>query len=72
MMHHQAWVAAGALPSNGPMQTPNGSRGAHAYTLDNLDIDIAIAKEFNASASNFLTERQEDVSISYASFNLRD
>lgn len=65
-MHHQAGVktvAAGSLPSCGPMQTPSGSRGAQAYTLDYLDTNIAIAKESNASASNFLTERQEDVSF---------
>ena len=75
MMHHQAGVqtvAAGGLPSNGPMQTPSGSRGAQAYDFDNLDTDIAIAKETNASAGNFLPERQVDVSISYASFNIRD
>ena len=75
MMHHQAGVqtvAAGGLPSNGPMQTPSGSRGAQAYTFENLDTDIAIAKETNASAGNFLPERQVDVSISYASFNIRD
>lgn len=74
-MHHQAGVqtvAAGGLPSNGPMQTPSGSRGAQAYDFDNLDTDIAIAKETNASAGNFLPERQVDVSISYASFNIRD
>lgn len=75
MMHHQAGVqtvAAGGLPSNGPMQTPSGSRGAQAYTFDNINTDIAIAKETNASAGNFLPERQVDVSISYASFNIRD
>ena len=75
MMHHQAGVqtvAAGGLPSNGPMQTPSGSRGAQAYSFDNLNTDIAIAKETNASAGNFLPERQVDFSISYASFNIRD
>lgn len=75
MMHHQArvqTVAAGSLPRNGPLHTPSESRGTRAYTLDNLDTDIAIAKEFNVSASSFLPERQEHVSISYASFNLRD
>lgn len=54
------------------MHTPSESRGARAYTLDNLDMDIAIAKEFNGSDGSFLPERQEHVSISYASFNLRN
>lgn len=75
MMHHQAGVqtvVAGGLPSNGPMQTPSGSRGAQAYSFDNINTDIAIAKENNASAGNFLPERQVDVFISYASFNIRD
>lgn len=74
-MHHEAGVrtvAAGGLPSQGPMQTPSGSRGAQSYTSDNLDTDIAMAKEINATAGNFLPERQEDVWISYLSFNLRD
>lgn len=75
MMHHQAGVqtvVAGGLPRNGPMQTPSGSRGAQAYTFDNINTDIKIAKENNASAGNFLPERQVDVFISYASFNIRD
>lgn len=74
-MHHEAGVrtiAAGGLPSHGPMQTPSGSRGAQSYTFENLDTDIAMAKEINATAGSFLPERQEDVLISYASFNLRD
>lgn len=74
MMHHEAGVrtiAAGGMPSHGPMQ-PSGSRGAQSYTVDNLHADIAMAKEINATAGSFLPERQEDVFISYASFNLRD
>lgn len=75
MMHHQAGVktvAAGGLPSNGPMQTPSGSRGAQAYTFDNINTDIGIAKATNASAGNFLPERQVDFFIADASFNIRD
>lgn len=75
MMHHEAGVrtiAAGGLPSHGPMQTPSGSRGAQSYTVDNLNADIATAKEINATAGSFLPELQEDFLISYASFNLRD
>ncbi|MCJ1261797.1 hypothetical protein MMC22_001665 [Lobaria immixta] len=75
MMHHEAGVrtiAAGGLPGHGPMQTPSGSRGAQSYTVDNLNTDIAMAKEINGTAGSFLPERQEDVFISYASFNLRD
>lgn len=74
-MHHQAGVktvAAGGLPRNGPMQTPSGSRGAQAYTFDNIDADILYAKNINASAGNFLPEREVDVFISYATFNIRD
>lgn len=75
MMHHEAGVhtvAAGGLPSNGPMQTPSGSRGAQAYSFENLDTDIEFAKESNATAGNFLPERQEDVFFTSAFFNLRD
>lgn len=54
------------------MQTPSGSRGAQSYSFDNLDTDIKIVKESNATAGNFLPERQNDIFISYASFNLRD
>lgn len=43
MMHHDAGVknvVIGGRPSNGPMQTPSGSRGARSYDLGELDADM--------------------------------
>lgn len=54
------------------MQTPGGSRVAQAYIFDNINNDIKIAKATNASAGNFLPERQVDVFISDASFIIWD
>lgn len=75
MIHHQVGVktiAASSLPNNRPMQTPSGSRSAQAYTFDNINTDIKIAKATNASSSNFLPKRQVDIFISCASFNIQD
>ncbi|KAJ5511769.1 Interphotoreceptor retinol-binding [Penicillium expansum] len=75
MMHHDAGVrtvVAGGRPSHGPMQSPAGTRGASGYSNDQLDNDIALAKEQDPSLGSRLPDRTLDYYISYASVNLRD
>lgn len=81
MMHHEAGVrvvAAGGLPTTGPMQAPSGSRGASDYDLEVLDANIgfaqAILQDQNSPEQNFLPNRTTaiDVYITYADINLRD
>ena len=75
MMHHEAGVkcvVVGGLPQSGPMQIASGSRGAQIYTSENIDDDIAVAEYFNATTTDYLPDREEDVWISWMSINLRD
>jgi hypothetical protein len=81
MMHHEAGVrviAAGGLPTTGPMQAPSGSRGASDYDLEVLDANIGVAQQIlqgqNSPEQNFLPNRTTamDVYVTYADINLRD
>jgi len=81
MMHHEAGVrvvAAGGLPTTGPMQAPSGSRGASDYPLDILDSNIDFAQQLlqsqNSPEQNFLPNRTTamDVYVTFADINLRD
>ena len=81
MMHHEAGVrvvAAGGLPTTGPMQAPSGSRGASDYDLDVLDANIDFAQQLlqaqDSLEQNFLPNRTTamDVYVTYADINLRD
>jgi len=75
MMHHEAGVrtvVAGGRPSTGPMQAVSGARGAQYYTSDLLDSDISTAIDLNETANEVLPPREEDVFITYLTFNLRD
>ncbi|CZR66660.1 uncharacterized protein PAC_16561 [Phialocephala subalpina] len=81
MMHHEAGVrvvAAGGLPTTGPMQAPSGSRGASDYDLEVLDANIGFAQQIlqsqNSPEQNFLPNRTTamDVYVTYADINLRD
>lgn len=74
-MHYNAGVrtvVVGGRPRTGPMQTASGSRGAQFYDSYNIDADIAVAEAFNATTTNYLPDRNEDVMITYAGINLRD
>lgn len=75
MMCHDAGaqsVVIGGLPQDGPMQRASGTRGAQLYTAENIDDDIAVAEYFNATTSDYLPDRQEDVLITFLGVNLRD
>ena len=81
MMHREAGVrivAAGGLPTAGPMQAPSGSRGASDYPIDILDANIDLTQQIlqvvNPSDANFLPNRTQalDVYVTYADINLRD
>ncbi|KUJ17685.1 uncharacterized protein LY89DRAFT_747417 [Mollisia scopiformis] len=81
MMHHEAGVrvvAAGGLPTTGPMQAPSGSRGASDYDVSILDANIDFAQQIlqsdNSPEQNFLPNRTTamDVFVTYADINLRD
>lgn len=75
MMHYDAGVktvVVGGLPQDGPMQTASGTRGAQIYTAENIDADIAVAEYFNATTSDLLPDRDEDVLITFLGVNLRD
>jgi hypothetical protein len=81
MMHHEAGVrvvAAGGLPTTGPMQSPSGSRGASDYPVDILDANIDFAQQLlqsqNSPQQNFLPNRTTamDVYVTFADINLRD
>ena len=75
MMHHQAGVrtvVAGGRPELGSMQVPSGSRGADAYASFDLDDDIDYAKSMNSSVTTALPNRDVELDISYAGFNIKD
>lgn len=75
MMHHEAGVrtvVAGGRPQVGPMQALAGSRGAKEYDTSELDFDIYLAEDINATVKADLPNRSLEFRIDYASFNLRD
>lgn len=75
MMHHEAGVrtvVAGGRPQVGPMQALAGSRGAQYYEAADLDSDIALAEDINATVIPDLPNRNFEFRIDVASFNLRD
>ena len=75
-MTHQAGVrtiAVGGRPETGPMQAASGSRGAFAYSADELDSDFIEASSINDTASALLPQnRDSGIYIISAGFNLRD
>lgn len=54
------------------MQAVSGTRGAQYYTSDLLNSDISTAIELNETANDALPPREEDVLITYLTFNLCD
>ena len=83
MMVHQAnvrTVTVGGIPRSGPMQAASGTRGARAYSGDELDYDILWAQSTNvnnASANASLPRlddgyRDSGVFQLFTGVNLRD
>ena len=64
-------VAVGGRPKEGPMQAASGSRGALAYSADQLDYDFYTAQDIDESAT---AEYVSDpgMYVNFAGFNLRD
>lgn len=74
-MHHEAGVrtvVAGGRPEIGPMQAVAGSRSPQSYATLDIDSDIQVAIELNSSIAEFLPNRDVQLWITYAQFNLRD
>lgn len=74
-MHNEAGVrtvVAGGLPQTGPMQIPGGSRGAEAYSLFDLDDEIAVARAMNSSVDKLLPNRDFDFYVTYGAINIKD
>jgi hypothetical protein len=75
MMHHQAGVktvVAGGRPEIGPMQAVGGTRGSQSYATSDLDSDIDVAIYLNSSVAQYLPNRDVDLWVQYAQFNLLD
>ncbi len=79
MMHHEAGVrtvVVGGRPNVGPMQAVAGTRGALAYSTDQLDNDMYVATTFNSSVTDELPQSHvtEDLRfwITSAGINIRD
>jgi hypothetical protein len=65
MMHHEAGVrtvVVGGWPNVGPMQAVAGTRGALAYSTDQLDNDMYVATTFNSSVTDELLQSKIFVS----------
>ena len=78
-MHHEAGVrtvVVGGWPNVGPMQAVAGTRGALAYSTDQLDNDMYVATTFNLSVTDELPQSHvtEDLRfwITSAGINIRD
>ncbi|ORY06404.1 hypothetical protein BCR34DRAFT_571405 [Clohesyomyces aquaticus] len=78
LMAHYAGVhtiVAGGRPTDGPMQTASGNRGAHSYTSAQLDSDFTGVNETlnNTTAFSRLPNRTDTgMWIDYATLNIRD
>ena len=79
LIHHKAGVRTvvfGGRPSIGAMQAVAGTRGALAYSSDQLDNDIYQATTFNSSVANDLPSSHVTESlqfwVTHAGINLRD
>ncbi|KAJ4299947.1 hypothetical protein N0V90_005195 [Kalmusia sp. IMI 367209] len=78
LMAHQAGVktvVVGGRPTNGPMQTASGSRGARLYSSDALDFDYSNINETLEDSEAFAKLPPRDdpgIFINFAGFNIRD
>lgn len=81
-MNHQAGVrsiAIGGRPEAGPMQAASGTRGAIAYSGDELDVDFLQTNNITDDATVSVLPALDDsgyrdtgIAVLYAGFTLRD
>ncbi|KAH8732999.1 peptidase S41 family protein [Phaeosphaeriaceae sp. PMI808] len=66
-------IVAGGRPTNGPMQTASGSRGAITYSASNLDDDMSYARSLDSSTHVSIPEiRDSGMYTKALGFNMRD